>query len=157
MKPRVYVETSVVNYLTARTHRDLIIAGQQELTRAWWESSAQDLLLCYSDLVWEEASRGDHDAAAKRLACLEGLAVIPLTEATIALAELLLKAGALPADALADALHVAVCATNGVDILVTWNCKHIANVTMYDVIDRTCRLAGYEPPRICTPVELWRI
>jgi len=157
MKLKIYIETSVVSYLTSRTHRDLIIAGQQQLTRAWWESGAQNHELYCSYVVWEEAARGDHEAATKRLACLESLPEIPVTDATIELADLLLKAGALPVEAFADALHVAVCATNGIDILVTWNCKHIANVTMYDVIDRVCREAGYEPPRICTPVELWGV
>jgi predicted nucleic acid-binding protein len=155
MRARIYVETSVISYLTARPHRDVIVAGQQQLTRDWWENGARHHDLYSSDVVWEEAAQGDQAAAAKRLGFLENLPEIPVTEATIELAELLLQAGALPAVAYADALHVAVCATNEMDILVTWNCKHIANVTMFDVIDRVCRQAGYKPPRICTPVELW--
>ncbi len=155
MKPSVYVETSVISYLTARPSRDIIIAGQQALTRSWWEGAAQQFMLCYSDVVWEEAARGDTAAAGERLACLTGLTEIPVTQITIDLAGLLLKAGALPSHAFADALHVAVCTANGIDILVSWNCKHIANITMQPIIERVCREAGFEPARICTPVEMW--
>ena len=157
MKPRVYVETSVISYLTARPSGDPILFGLQELTKSWWAHGAKLLELCCSDVVWEEASRGDETAAALRTAQLEGLLDLPVTQQSVDLAEKLLQAGALPQQAFADALHVAVCATNGVDILVSWNCKHIANVTMYGIIDTVCRSAGYEPPRICTPVELWGI
>jgi predicted nucleic acid-binding protein len=155
MLPRVYIETSVISYLTARPSSDPILFGQQELTKSWWSEGAKLLELCCSDVVWEEASRGDKNAAALRLVQLEGLLDLPVTQQAVDLAEKLLQAGALPQQAFDDALHVAVCATNGVDILVSWNCKHIANVTMYGVIDNVCRSAGYEPPRICTPVELW--
>lgn len=47
-----------------------------------------------------------------------------------------------------------VATVHGVDYLLTWNCKHIANATMRQAIERVCREAGYEPPVICTPEEL---
>lgn len=53
-----------------------------------------------------------------------------------------------------DALHIAVAAVHGLDFLLTWNCKHIANAMMRSAIERVCREAGYEPPVICTPEEL---
>ena len=63
----------------------------------------------------------------------------------------LLDAGALPAKAMIDAVRVAICAANGIDERVTWNCQHNANVTMFSVIDRVCKDAGFDPPRLCTP------
>jgi hypothetical protein len=152
---RVYVETSVISYLTARPSRDLIIAGQQELTRAWWEEGARKFDLCYSDIVRAEASLGDPKAAAERLARLGDLTELPTLPQATLVADKLLEAGALPLKAYIDALHVGVCVTNQVDILVSWNCKHIVNVTMERVIERVCRDAGFEPAKICTPVELW--
>jgi predicted nucleic acid-binding protein len=152
---RIYVETSVVSYLTARPSRDVIIAGQQALTRAWWDEGAHDFELCFSDVVREEAALGDPQAARDRLAKLDTLTELPISVQATELAEELVAQGALPKKAYVDALHVAVCVTNGVDILVSWNCKHIVNVTMQRVIERVCREAGFEPARICTPVELW--
>ncbi len=65
-----------------------------------------------------------------------------------------MSSGAVPRTAAEDALHIAVAAVHGVDYLLTWNCKHIANATMRQAIERACRGAGYEPPVICTPEEL---
>lgn len=53
-----------------------------------------------------------------------------------------------------DALHIAIAVTNGVDYLLTWNCKHIANAVIRRQVERVCRLRGYEPVSICTPEEL---
>ena len=60
----------------------------------------------------------------------------------------------MPRKAAEDALHIAVAAVHGVDYLLTWNCKHIANAVMRQAIERVCSEAGYEPPVICTPEEL---
>ncbi len=71
-----------------------------------------------------------------------------------ALAARLLEAGAIPRTAAEDAFHVAVATVNGIDYLVTWNCKHIANATMRTRIEAVCAGAGYDAPVICTPEEL---
>jgi predicted nucleic acid-binding protein len=155
VKPRIYVETSVISYLTARSSRDLIVAAHQELTREWWGQAAQQFDLVVSEFVYDEAAQGDAQAAALRVGMLQPLTELAVDERCAVLAETLLKCGALPSHALYDALHVAVCAIHRVDILVTWNCKHIANVTMYGVIEDVCQQAGFKAPRICTPVELW--
>jgi hypothetical protein len=111
--------------------------------------------LCYSRIVRDEISQGDADAALARQEILVGLTEISLTPDTVDLAAALLDAGTLPSKAMIDALRVAICSTNGIDVLVTWNCKHIANVTMFSVIDRVCRDAGFGSPRLCIPAELW--
>ena len=152
---RIYVETSVVSYLTAWPSRDVIINGHQQLTQDWWKSGTSGHELCYSAVVWDEASDGDPVAAKQRLEQLENLIEVPVGREVVLLAERLIRVSALPQKAVADAMHVAVCAVNGIEILVTWNCKHIANVQTLDLIEQTCRDAGYKPPRICTPVELW--
>jgi predicted nucleic acid-binding protein len=155
MKPRIYVETSVISYLTARPSRDLITAAHQELTRQWWSVAQDHIDLVVSQFVVDEAKLGDAQAAKQRMALLEGLPLIGLDIRSQQLAQTLLSRGALPRKALYDALHVAACAIEAVDILVTWNCKHIANVTKYNVIEAACLDAGFKAPRICTPVELW--
>ena len=50
-KPSVYVETSIVSYLTARPSRDLIIAAQQTMTREWWRDAPERFVLVASELV----------------------------------------------------------------------------------------------------------
>ena len=62
MKPRIYIETSVISYLTARPNRDLIVAAHQQITVELWERRA-DFEFYASELVVAEASRGDPHAA----------------------------------------------------------------------------------------------
>ena len=154
MKPLVYMETSVVSYLTARRSRDLVVAAYQEVTREWWHVASGRFDLVASELVVTEAGAGDADAASARLEVLKPVALLNITESSEALARRLLDLGAVPRQAAADAAHIAIAATNGVDFLVTWNFKHIANAAMRSRIERVCRQAGYEPPVICTPNEL---
>lgn len=70
------------------------------------------------------------------------------------LKESLLREAALPTKAELDALHIAVATVHGMEYLVSWNCKHIANAVMLPKIYAICRAAGYEPPFVCTPLEL---
>jgi predicted nucleic acid-binding protein len=154
MKPTVYVETTVVSYLTARPHRDIIVSAHQQLTREWWEVAPDHFQTVVSDLVLLEASRGDSVAAADRLALLDPLPQIEITSEDRELARKLVEAGAIPAGSADDALHIAVAAANGCDFLVTWNFRHIANPTMKARIADVCRRAGYVSPVICTPEEL---
>ena len=154
MKTRVYVETSIVSYLTSRPHRDVIIVAHQELTRQWWQGSAGNFELVVSELVLEESQRGDADAAAARLKALACLPVLVISDVAVALAEQIVTAGLVPREAAADALHIALAAVNGIDYLLTWNCKHLANAAHRSRIEDLVEEAGYACPVICTPEEL---
>ena len=154
MKPKIYVETSVISYLTARPSRDLIIAANQQITQEWWQVRRTEFDLYISQMVVQEASAGDPVAAQERLQVLDETPLLELTEDAATFAEQLIQQGALPPKAVEDALHIAVAALNGMDYLLTWNFKHIANATMRYRIEQLCRQMGYEPPIICTPQEL---
>ncbi len=153
-KPAVYLETSVISYLMSRPSRDLVVAAHQEITREWFALQAQAYELFVSQLVVSEASAGDNDAARERLAFLQGIPQLGITDAAGELAAKLVESGTVPRKAVEDALHIAVAAMHGVEYLLTWNCTHIANATMRQAIEGVCRRAGYEPPVICTPEEL---
>ncbi len=154
MNPTAYVETSVVSYLTARPSRDVVVAAYQEVTREWWRDAAARFHLVASELVRAECRAGDRTAARARLDALEGVAVLHASPDAEDLARRLLELGAVPREAAADAVHIAIAVTNGVEYLVTWNFRHIANAAMRVRIEGACREAGYEPPVICTPNEL---
>jgi len=150
----VYLETSVIGYATSRPSRDLVVAGHQQITREWFASQARVYDLFISQLVAGEAAGGDTDAARERSVFLQDIPRLGVTDAAGELAAQLVASGAVPRKASEDALHIAVATVHGVDYLLTWNCKHIANATMRQAIERVCREAGYEPPVICTPEEL---
>jgi hypothetical protein len=64
--------------------------------------------------------------------------------------------GGLPVEAQVDAFHVSIATVHGMDYLLSWNCRHIANASLRGKIEAICRSAGYEPPVICTPLELMK-
>ena len=154
MAERVYIETTVVSYLTARANRDVVIAGHQQITQEWWDTRRESYELCISQLVRNEAGAGDALAAQERLEVLKPMTVLEISDESLDLAKELIKAGALPAKAADDALHIAVAAMNGIPFLLTWNCRHLANATMRPVIESVCAGKGVKTPIICTPEEL---
>ena len=154
MKPSVYVETSVLSYLTARPSNDLRAMAHQAATIEWWDTQKTHYHLVASDLVIAEASRGNPEAAQRRLAAMSSFQLLQISQDVQNLAQLLVVQHALPPKAEADAVHVALAAVSGVEYLLTWNCTHIANAHTRPKIEATCRSYGYEPPVICTPLEL---
>jgi predicted nucleic acid-binding protein len=107
-----------------------------------------------SELTILEASAGDEQAAAQRLDAIKALPLLSISDDATKLADRLLHSGAFPVVAARDALHVAICAMNGIGYLLTWNFKHLANVFLRAKIAETCQQAGVLAPLICTPDEL---
>ena len=154
MKPKLYLETSIISYLTAQPSRDIVTAARQQITREWWQKRREGFDLYVSEFVIAEARLGDIRAAELRLQALNDIALIQLAEDAALLAEELVAKGPLPEKAALDALHIAASVSAGVDYLLTWNFKHLANAAMRSKIEAICRLRGYQPCIICTPEEL---
>ena len=124
------------------------------MTRDWWETRRGEYELFVSDVVVEECAAGDPTAASERGLFLADLPVLATTEESEALADALLSAMSLSQKAALDALHIALAAANGIDILLTWNCTHIANPFLQPQINAACVEFGVVPPTICTPLQL---
>jgi hypothetical protein len=154
MKSKVYIETTIVSYLTARPSRDLVIAAHQQITQEWWTNRRSDFELYASQLVVQESSAGEAQMAQLRLASLDETLLLKVNSEAVALARKLVEKGPLPEKAAIDALHIAIATVHGMDYLLTWNCKHIANAEMQTTVAAISRASGYEPPVICTPEEL---
>jgi predicted nucleic acid-binding protein len=151
---RLYLETSVVSYLTARPSMNIITAAHQLITTRWWSQRRADFELVLSELVLEEAARGDADAAAKRLEALEGIPVLGVTSDVSDLAWSIVRDQLLPEKAFPDALHIAVASVHAVDYLLTWNCSHIANAELLPRVTKLVEETGFNMPFVCTPEEL---
>ena len=107
-----------------------------------------------SELVLQEVAQGDPTAAAERLAAIDGIRSIAIPDPAKLLAAALVARHGLPEKARVDALHLAICATNEIPYLLTWNCRHLANATRQKTIAEICGQAGYSAPVICTPTQL---
>jgi predicted nucleic acid-binding protein len=152
--PTVYVETTVIGYLTARRQPDPIVAGHQVATERWWLSARQKFQLAISQLVIDECSQGDPAAAAERLQAIADLDLIAVNSAAHQLTNSLLSRGAVPQTEPRDAAHIALAAVHGVEYLVTWNFRHIANPSMRRMIEEVIVGTGFRPPVICSPEQL---
>jgi hypothetical protein len=157
MNLRVYVETSVISYLTARPSRDLIMAAHQEVTREWWQNERHAFALFYSEAVRSEAAMGDPQAAAQRLTLLNDLNLLEIPAQAMGLANALVDATALPAKARVDALHIAIAAYERMDFVLTWNFKHIANAQSASKVRQVCESFGLACPVLCSPLELLEV
>ena len=154
MPRRIYIETTIPSYLTARPSRDIVQAARQQLTREWWDVERRNYDLCISQIVLDEVAAGDAAAAHRRMAVIDTLPLLDLTFEVDGLAETIMQSGLLPASASRDAVHIAVTAVHQVHFLLTWNCRHIANATIFRDLQHIIMSAGYDVPVICTPEEL---
>jgi hypothetical protein len=150
----VYIETSILGYLTARLSRDLVVAANIEITREWWETRRSYFQLYSSQAVIKETSQGDAAIASQRLEIVRDLALLDLNQSVLDLAEQFLGRSNLPAKADVDAVHIAAATVHGMDYLLTWNCKHIANAQIQRKLAEISLDFGYELPILCTPYEL---
>ncbi|MDG2991354.1 type II toxin-antitoxin system VapC family toxin [Candidatus Synechococcus calcipolaris G9] len=154
MSETVYIETSILGYLTARPSRDIVVAANIEVTREWWETRRIAFQLYSSQAVVKETSQGDTEIASQRLEIIRNLALLDLNQSVLDLAEQFLERSSLPSKADVDAVHIAAATVHGMDYLLTWNCKHIANAQIQRKLAEISLDLGYELPILCTPYEL---
>jgi len=153
-KPSVYVETTVVSYLTARGSRDLLLAAHQQVTLEWFRDQRENYALFVSDLVYMEAEKGNSDALTRRLEILDTCAVLAESKEVRELAGVYVQKLPFPSKAAVDALHMALATWHGMEYLLTWNCRHIANASIRRRLEEVNSQLGLPSPTICTPEEL---
>ncbi len=150
---RIYIESTIPSYVVARPARDLLQAARQQLTRDWWDLKRERHELFTSQVVLDEIADGEAAMARQRLKLLRG---VPLLEPTVAANELgreILDSGLLPSSADGDAAHIALATVHEMDILLTWNCRHIANVAIQQRLRRLAEQNRYTLPSLATPEE----
>ncbi len=152
--PRIYLETSVVSYLTAWPSRDLVLAARQQMTREWWDKQRSGFESFVSQLVLEEAAAGDAAAMKSRIDAVAGFLVLDVTPEAERLAAAMIRARLIPETVAADALHVACATVHRMHYLLTWNCKHLAHARVRQEVRDLVAARGYDPVEICTPEEL---
>ena len=154
MNKSVYIESSVISYLTARPSRDLVIAGHQAVTTEWWDERRLRYDVYVSPLVVEEISAGDASEAEERLRVIADIPSVAIAAKAESLAFALLASNAVPEYSARDALHIAIAATQGIDYLITWNFKHINNASTRTMVVNVVSNSGLVCPVLCSPEEL---
>ena len=154
MTETVYVETSIIGYLSARSSNNLILMANVEATWEWWDSRRSQFALYISQVVLDEVAQGDSAISSRRLEILRDFPLLEVEQAVQNLAAQFLRQSNLPLKAADDALHIAVATVYGLDYLLTWNCKHIANAQIQKKLSQISLNSGYELPIICISYEL---
>ena len=151
---RIYIESTIPSYVVARPARDLLQAARQQITRDWWDLRRGKHKLFASQLVLDEIAFGEKTMAQLRLDLLQGVPLLQTTDGVKGFARKILASGLLPATADRDAAHIALASAYEMDILLSWNCRHIANAALQAGLRRLAEAAGFTLPVICTPEEL---
>ena len=154
IRPRVYLETTVISYLVGRPSNNPTLASWQQITQQFWENYTDRFVFVISPIVLTEASQGNPEAAQRRLEALSHLTVLEILPEADSLTQKLIDTGAVPQNLIPDAQHIAIATVSGVEYLASWNHKHIVNANKREHINQICREAGFEPITICTPAEL---
>ena len=154
MATSVYIESSVISYLTARASRDLVSAARQTITQEWWDNGRSLFDVYISALVEEEISSGDPFAAQQRLDAVSTIPSLDISSDAQKIAESLLFSQAVPKNSSEDALHIGIAAANGIDFLLTWNFEHINNAQTKARIEEIIEQHDLICPVLCSPEEL---
>ncbi len=151
---RIYIESTIPSYVVARPARNLLQAARQQLTRDWWDLRRDKHELFTSQVALDEIAVGEREMARLRLEVMREIPVLAATADAEKLAKNVLGSGLLPASADGDAAHIALATVHEMDILLTWNYRHIANAAIETRLRRLVEDAGFSLPVICTPEEL---
>jgi predicted nucleic acid-binding protein len=152
-KPSLYIETTIPSYATAWDSLDLLKLHRQVVTRAFWRDERHRFSLCTSMAVLNECADGDPDAAQRRKEFLGAILVHPVIDAEIALAAEYQRLLGIPDRAKLDCVHLAVCVTNKIDYLMTWNCGHLGTVAQTAIMEYNGK-CGLWVPKLVTPENI---
>lgn len=151
---RIYIESTIPSYVVARPARDLIQAAHQQLSKDWWDLERAKHELFTSQVVLDEIACGEAEMAQKRLALMANVPILPVNSEAETLTQAVLDSGLLPRGADRDAAHIALATIYELDILLSWNCRHIANAAIQARLRSVAGKMGFALPVLCTPAEL---
>lgn len=154
MKQTVYIETSVIIYLTSNPSRDIVVAGHQQTTYEWWNQSRDYFDSYISQFVIDEISSRDMLAANKRIEAIKNINELQVNDEVEKLGDIYLKSFNIPEKSKLDAYHLAIAVWYNIDYLLSWNCKHIANAVVNKKLIDINNKMGLNSPILCTPLEL---
>lgn len=152
-KPRVYVETTIPSFYY--DFRDSpAITLRREMTRRWWADAAERYELLTSGIVLDELAVGRSDHVPLRLALIAKVEVLAYVPQVTVIVETYLSHKLMPAKPPEDAWHLALASFHRCDLIVTWNCRHLANPNKAGHIRGINTRLGLSVPRLATPQEL---
>ena len=149
----VYIETTIPSaYFNRRPQAKMV--ARQEWTRKWWDVHRHYYDLVTGFPVFEELTRGNHPNKDEKLNLIREVEILSDVPAIAEIVQVYLERFVMPRSPAADALHLALASYYKADILLTWNCVHLANANKTGHIRRVNTILGLHVPMIITPLEL---
>jgi len=130
------------------------MVARRNWTREWWESYRASYEVVTSVAVLDELREREHPQQAEKIALLSEVPFLSLTREVLEVAEVYVARKVMPSDVGGDALHLAFASVHACDVLLTWNCLHLANANKFEHIRRVNTLLGLHIPLLLTPLEL---
>ena len=153
MSALIYIETSVPSfYHETRPERDL--QSRRDWSRQWWGMPNFDQELVIGLPVISELEETPPPKRDKLLALITQLRILPYVQEIADIVEVYFAHKLMPLEAQGDADHLALASFHNCDMLVTWNCKHLANANKFGHIHRVNALLGLRTPALVTPLQL---
>ena len=149
---RVYIETSIPSfYFTLRTDTESL--ARQSWTRKWWKEYADQFTLVSSTAVIDELRRGTSEKTQARIDLIKDLEMLPAPSRINQIAQTYIDRSIMPQDLFGDAHHLALASFHNADALLTWNCKHLANLNKIYLIRQINQELGLPTPELATPLN----
>ncbi len=151
---KVYLETSFVSAcVTDRT--DAARVYRREASREWWEAQGARHDLFVSAEVLAELPFAPPATAAAAMDWVGEATVLAIDEETEGIAAVFIREKVMPGPLRGDAVHVATACRHGMEYILTWNVRHLANPNKVRHLNKVCWRLGLLPPQIVTPELLW--
>jgi hypothetical protein len=148
---RVYIETTIPSYYYDDRPRSSL---RRDVTRLWWDEYRKNFHLCTSETVVAELEAGNHPRKPEKIAIMEPLPRLESVESVLTLTESYIRELVMPREPAADALHLAFATYYHCDVLLTWNCAHLANPLKFEHIRTVNQRLWFLVPLITTPLQL---
>ena len=153
---RVYIETTIPSfYYTLRT--DIESRAMRSWTRKWWTQYAAQFTLVSSIVVISELSDGTSEKTQARINLVKAFEMLSVTTEIDQIAQTYIDKLIMPQDMFGDAHHVALASFYDIDVLLTWNYKHIANLNKIYRIRQINQELGLPTPELVTPLNFFGV
>jgi predicted nucleic acid-binding protein len=151
MKTTVYVETTIPSYYFDKRSE---LANDIQRTRQWWDEERSSYECFLSVVVVDELGEGVYPHQADCLMLVADLPRLEITEDVLEIADVYWARQLMPRLPVRDALHLAVASYYRMDVLLTWNCRHLANANKFPHLARLNQTLGLSVPQLVTPMQL---
>ena len=151
MKKGVYLDTTIFSYYVDERAE---LGVHINRTREWWDKEKHLYDLYLSEFILLELQRGQFKKQEEALSLAKEINILEFVDDVKQIVKIYIKNKLMPEMDIGDATHLAYSSFYKIDVLLTWNCRHLANLNKKRHIKNINQSLGLFVPEIITPLEL---